>query len=303
MRIVVRTDRTEVLNIAIDMDEQKKDTQQMPTNDAGQNAAPESAHTTPPTPAAPTGGETAAVTSGSGMNKMALVISIIVAAAVLGGLYYFFVLGADTDMQNQNAGTNDTAQTEIDDDTLIARVNGTELFGSDLSTQMAQLARAAGVADVSSLDAQSYTALRSQATDAMVNTELIVQNAREEGLAVADAEVDAEYDALIEGIGGEEAAQARLNELGLSTEQFKEDLSEGLLVQKFITAYVDADTTTVTDEEVQSLYDQVSASQENIPPLADVRDQIVAQIQAQKEQQEINALLEALRASADIEVF
>lgn len=228
----------------------------------------------------------------------------------LGGFVLIAALAAGYWFTTQDNAPADGAAIEIEEveaGQVVAVVNGTELYGKDLNPQIALIGAQGGVTDPSVLSPEAYVALRSQALDAIVNTTLLAQAAETAGITVTDEEISAQFNVMVDNIGGIEAAEARLEQLGVTFDEFKGTLRNDLLLQGYLEANNDFDVT-VTEEEVQATYDSLVstanvADPSQIPPFAEVQFQIQQQLQFQKQQQVIGSLLEELRANAEVELL
>jgi FKBP-type peptidyl-prolyl cis-trans isomerase (trigger factor) len=164
--------------------------------------------------------------------------------------------------------------------------------------QFAQMAQAQGV-DLTTPEAQAE--IRGQALDVLINTELLKQSASEEGITVSDEQAQERRDNIVSELGGEEALQARIQELGIPEGDLMSDIEEELLIQAYLDSIFAQSEISVSDEEVQEVYDQAGASGGELPPLEDVRPQVEQQIITTKEQEIIDQLLIDLKAEAEIE--
>lgn len=243
--------------------------------------------------------EAANATPQKSTTRFVVIIILIVACA---GLAYYFLL--DGGVQRNNDSAESTTSTDVDSEAVVARVNGEELFGEDLNYQKLQIAQLMGIADLDSTDETTKKQIQNQALDAIVNTEILIQSAENAGLSVTEDEVDGEYASIIESIGGDEVANERLAFLGITEDYFKKNLRSDILIQKYVSMRDDIADVTVTDEEIQAFYDEVTdGATENVPPLEEVRFQIEEQLQFQKEQQVLSELLESLRQGSNVELL
>jgi hypothetical protein len=202
----------------------------------------------------------------------------------------------DSFLANQDATTQQDA-------TVVAVVNGTEITGADLQTSIQQFNQAAAAQGVDTSSPEVIADIRSQALDVLVNTALLKQAAQEQGVEVP-AEATAERLATIEAeIGGAEALEARIVELGLTQADLEADIQEELVIQTLLNSLFAEAAIDVTDAEIQEIYDEASASgAEELPPLETVSEQIEAQVRGTKEQEVIEAYLETLKTEAEIEI-
>lgn len=243
-------------------------------------------------------------------SSMLPIIAGVVALLVLGGLAYYFLGSGGTSLLNGESNGDITMQQEGGEnlsfqlDDTVARVNGEELSGSDLAYQMIQVAQQAGVQDLSTVDDETLSTIREQSLNAIVNTELLVQAAENEGLSVSQEEIDAEYASIVEGVGGQEVANERFEVLGITEEDFRANLADDLIILAYVESRGDIAALSVSEEEIQEFYGQVTQGQtEDVPPLEEVRGQIQEQLQFQKEQEVLSTVVEELRAGANIELL
>ncbi|MDC1205573.1 SurA N-terminal domain-containing protein [Candidatus Pacebacteria bacterium] len=230
--------------------------------------------------------------------SMQLIVGVVLTVLVLGGGFWY--LQGDT--QSLLTDTQPTDISTIDPSQVVAKVNGVELFGSDFILQAVQAVQAAGLQSIDDADVATKALIQSQALDAIVNTELIVQTAKSSGIVVAQEDIEAEFAILVENIGGQEIADQRLAELNLTVEEFKLNLSDDILIRQYLESTKDASVLAVSEEEILAFYTEASAGQtEEVPALDEVRAQIEEQLKFQKQQNELLSLLEVLRAQADIE--
>jgi FKBP-type peptidyl-prolyl cis-trans isomerase (trigger factor) len=186
---------------------------------------------------------------------------------------------------------------------VVAVVNGEEITGKDLNTSIQQFNQAAVAQGVDTSSPEVIADIRTQALDVLVNTTLLKQAAQEQGVEVS-AEATAErLDAIQADIGGAEALQARIAELGLTQADLEEDINEELVIQALLnTLFAEAEID-VTDQEIQEVYDAAGGAGEELPPLEEVSDQIETQVRGSKEQEVIEEYLGTLRTDAAIELI
>lgn len=219
---------------------------------------------------------------------------LIVGAVILGlaALFMFFM--------------NDQGDTEtvvgIDPEQVVATVNGTDIVGADLTTSISQIAATAQIQGIDVTDPAVQSDIQAQAVEMLVNTELLEQEAEERGIVVTDADVEARIEALIQEIGSEEALNERMTNLGIDDDTLRDDVKSELMIQELLDQVFAEEDITVTDEEINSLYDNSVAGSTDAPDLAEVRPQVEAQIRASKEQVVVDEFISSLRTDADIEI-
>jgi len=153
-------------------------------------------------------------------------------------------------------------------------------------------------------DENTASQIRSQALDVLVNTELLVQAARDRDIVVTDEEVDVRREEIAEQLGGEEALQARMTELDINEATLLDDLREEIIIQTLLDQVIAEADIQVTDEEIEAVYEDATAGgEENLPSLEDVRDVIRDQISAPKEEAAIEEFIQGLKQNAEIVII
>lgn len=148
------------------------------------------------------------------------------------------------------------------------------------------------------------SAVEEQVLDSMVVELLLIQKAKESGVAVTDEEVEAQYtQSEAQFAEGEQTFAEALAESGLTAESFRERIRNQLLIERLVEGEVDLESVSVTAEEIQSFYDQAAAAGGDVPPLSEVRDQVEAQLVSQQQQILVQSYIEELRAESDIETM
>lgn len=200
-------------------------------------------------------------------------------------------------------GIFDSYLANQDANTVVAVVNEEDISNSDLNTSIQQFTQAAVAQGVDTTSPEAIADIRTQALEVLVNTVLLKQAAAEQGIEVSTEDTTERLDAIQTEIGGEEALQVRIDELGLTQADLVEDIKEEIVIQTLLdTIFAEAEIT-VTDQEIQDLYDAADTEGADLPPLEAVSEQIESQIRDTKEQEVIEAYLETLKTDAEIEIM
>lgn len=235
---------------------------------------------------------------GASGTTMAIIVVVILALLGVGYFYMQSKEGGEGFSFGSLFGGNEESGE------AVARVNGEDIsrtaYNEALESMRTNL-EAQG-ADLSNPELQAQ--ISDQVVNSLVETELLRQAATAGGFAATDTDVQQEYATLTEQLGGAEALMSQMASVGLSEDALRSDIKEQLTVRAYLRANIEEATLAVSDEEITSYYDEVAAqSEEELPPLEDVRAQIEQQLQLQKEQTAIAALIASLRANAEIEVL
>lgn len=192
---------------------------------------------------------------------------------------------------------------------VVAVVNGTEI-SRDLFTDTyeGQFAQAAAQAEAAGQEVDQDL-LKTTVADNLVSSELLRQEADRRGITASPEGRAAAIDELLQAsqLASEEELRAAFAEQGIDDAEFDAQLADQVKLDTLLAD--EAGDTTPTDEEIQEAYDAAKAQQEAegdtttpIPPLEDVREQIVEQLSGGKTSEAAQALIVQLRESADITV-
>ena len=190
---------------------------------------------------------------------------------------------------------------------VVAEVNGEEVTREMFEPiYQAQLEQATAQAQQGGA-APDEEALKKQTVDDLVDTELLAQEADSRGIEVTDEDVDAELTSLAEQNGmksGTELLDA-IAKQGMDEETARDQVETQVMVERLV---VDENGPfEPTDKELRALYARAkqqaaSGGSADVPPFAQVRDQIAQQAEAQETGTVAEALLKDLRKDADITI-
>lgn len=181
------------------------------------------------------------------------------------------------------------------------RINDTIVTNERLQVAINQLSQSAEQqgADLTSPEVQ--TLIREQATEMMINTELLLQAAAAEEITVTDEQVDARISEIEMQVGGAEQLVSELTTASVSMEELRNDIVTEITIQALLTALVAAQEITATDEEISGLYEAAGGEAAGNPPLNEIREQVAGEVRSQKEQQLVQDYVESLRLNTEIE--
>lgn len=203
-----------------------------------------------------------------------------------------------------STGIFSTVIEKMDSKKPVAKVNGVVISKADYDSSLSQLVQMAGAQGADVSDPTLIESLKSQTIDTLVNGEILRQAAVEAGKTATKEQIDERYAEIETGLGGAEALATKMNEFGVNVESLRRDIENEFLIQAyFADNKIGGDFIEVTDAEINNLYEQAKATSPNIPALADVKDQVAAQIKLEKEQTQINDLLQKLRIEAEVEIL
>lgn len=186
----------------------------------------------------------------------------------------------------------------------VATVNGEEITEQELDVQLNQYRQQYASQGVD-LDAEPelLAEVQSAVLDEIIDQTLLLEYAADEGLTASQEAMDAEYQSLLQQVGGEETLQELLDAQGMSRDELM-GLIEDEVVLKRLQSYVrEQQGLEVTEAALEDAYEQYQEMMPDIPPLDEIRPQLRAELEHQQYMQVLPALLETLRGDAEIEVY
>jgi hypothetical protein len=256
----------------------------------------ETAHQTAAPTAETTHAAAAPVAQAKSKTGMYIAAIVIVVATLLIVLFMLEKEG------RSSTGVFDSFFSSQESNATVAVVNGEEVTGKELNTSIQQFNQAALAQGVDTTNPDVVADIRSQALDVLVNTTLLKQAAQEQGVEVSEEATTERLETIESEIGGAEVLQSRIDELGLTRAELREDIQEEILIQTLLDGIFSEADVSVTEEEIQEVYDAAGGVEAGLPPLEEVREQIEAQVRGTKEQAVIDEYLNELKAEADIEI-
>jgi peptidyl-prolyl cis-trans isomerase SurA len=192
---------------------------------------------------------------------------------------------------------------------VVAEVNGAEVTKEEfVPIYEATFQQAAAQAQMGGQEPDEE-ALRTQAVDARVDTELLSQEAESRGISVSDEQVDAELDDLAaqNGMKSGDELLAAVEKQGMAPELARDQVATQVMVE--LLAADEDGSIEPTEKELRARYAQVKQQQakagqqgQKVPPYAKVRDQLAEQVKSEQVGTVAGALVQSLRKDADITV-
>jgi len=187
---------------------------------------------------------------------------------------------------------------------VVAEVNGEEIPREDFALAYEGQFRQAGGQDV------DQDQLKQRVVENLVSTELLVQEAEKRDITVSDREVDRTLEDLAAQNGLESVKDfvAAMEQQGVDRGEVDSQVRTQVTIERLIAD--ESGGIKASDKEVRALYEQLvaqqgqagqqGAQQQELPPLAQVRPQLVEQVESQKEGQVAQRLVGGLRERAEV---
>lgn len=183
---------------------------------------------------------------------------------------------------------------KVNEDEVVANINGVEVKGSayNLIYVQTKIQMQRFEQDIDDLDA-----VKEMAVNALINQEILRQDAADVGINVSEDEVTAELEDIKSE--NEEEFLTFLERYHLTEAAFKDQLNFAIMHDKYITSEISTDE--VTDQEIQDIYGQLKANNPEVPKLEDIESKLKEELKTQKQQENLQEKLEELKETATIE--
>lgn len=189
---------------------------------------------------------------------------------------------------------------------VVARVNGQPIQRAEFVDAYTSSLQQSAAQPGAQVDKEQ---LKKQTVDNLVATELLMQEADRQKIEATDRDVDRAMTDLAEqnGMKSPDQLVTALKQQGLTEREVRDQVRAQVAIDRVISA--EAGDTTPTRAEVEQLYDQLVAQQEQaggagqeVPPLNQVRPQLEQQVASQKEAAAAQKLVTRLRGEADVTI-
>lgn len=219
-------------------------------------------------------------------------LSIVVAIAVLAAAALLYVLVAQ----------NDRTEGAVREDDAVAALDGETITRSELNAYITQIEES-GAMVPDAQQAEERAEFERLALDQLINDRLLRSMIQADSELVTDAEVDAGIAELRGQFESAEAFEQQLAALGISDTLLRSEIRQQIAAERYFENHADAQGMRVSDEDVETAYQEIAATQDDLPPFEDVAAQLRVELEQQQLQTLVRAEIERLRAEADIEIL
>jgi peptidyl-prolyl cis-trans isomerase SurA len=195
---------------------------------------------------------------------------------------------------------------------VVAEVNGTKItkdkFTAAYEGQFQQMAMQSQMTG----QKVDQDALKKQTAEAMVGTQLLLQEADHRGIKATQKDVDAELEKLAKSnqFKTVDELMAALKKQGMDQNEVNAEIQTQVKVNKLIAE--ETGDTKPSEKELKAAYEQAKKQQEamgeqsgqkaKVPSLEEMRPNLEQQVKAQKETEATQALVTDLRKKADVKI-
>ncbi|PRZ09679.1 peptidyl-prolyl cis-trans isomerase SurA [Isoptericola sp. CG 20/1183] len=195
---------------------------------------------------------------------------------------------------------------------VVAEVNGEDVERAEFVTAYEGQLQQAAMSQQTTGQEVDQDALKQQVAEQLVGNRLLTQAATEAGIEATDEDIET----TLEGIAAQNGLQsadevvAALGEQGISEDEVREDAAAQFQVNAYIEA--EADIEEPSEDELREQYDTLveqmgsqggeGASQAEIPPFEDVRDQLAQQAVGEQQAAAVDGIVATLRDEGDVTI-
>src|SRR5690625_344535 len=230
-----------------------------------------------------------------------LALSLTVVLAACGGDSEGEKKKDDKPKESEDAGAEQeeqdlemTKEEKVDEDEVIASINGTDIKGLEYNNTYAQTKMMFGQ---QGLDVSDQDSIKEQVVDALVERELIMQDATEQGIDVSKKDVESELEKIKSE--NEEQFTMVLEQFNLTEDDYKEQLTFELVLDEYMNS--ELEEAKVTDDEVKETYDELKEGNEEIPEFDEIKEDLKADLSERKQMEMLEEKIEQLKDKADVE--
>lgn len=215
---------------------------------------------------------------------------------LVGLVSLFLILAA---CGNEEAETEEelviSEEEKLSEDELVVTVNEDEVKGVTYNLVYAQLKLHA----LQTGQDVSDDEIKEKTIESLIDRQLLMQQADEEGMLVSEAEAKEELDLLKEE--NQEGLDTLLEQFQITEELFKHQLVFELTMNEYLVKKIEVEVE-VTEEDVEEAYEEIKAENEDIPELTEIYDTLKGQVEATRTNEMLEEKINALKDESDIEV-
>lgn len=141
--------------------------------------------------------------------------------------------------------------------------------------------------------------VKKEVKDQSISRLVLELHAEKSGLSVSDSEFQERWDQYVKRMGSEKKLKKRLKKVGVKVKDFRENLKNELLIQKYIDQ--ELPEITVSDEEAKSFYEKNKKRFKNAG-FKKMKGRIKSRLKRQKERKKVKDLTKKLRKETKVEV-
>lgn len=174
---------------------------------------------------------------------------------------------------------------------VVAVINGEEIKSEEVSTIQQSLLQ------------QGQQISEEEALEQVINQKVLEQKVQQENIVVSTEEAESaiEQQLAMQGATLDDYKQ-QIESQGVSYEAELENIKNQIATQNYLQTQLEGQSFDVTEEEAQEFYEMYKAqSPEEVPSYEELKPQIIAQLEQQKQQEATSVIIQELRSNANVE--
>lgn len=157
--------------------------------------------------------------------------------------------------KEEKSGSNKLSA-DFSDSTLVALVNGDPIHYDDVDNAIKQFLYQLGRDTVQFKSQQADTGLWNETLNIIISKRLLIQEAQQQNIGVSSNEIDRAVNIIKRRFPSEQRFFDALQEAGLTIEQFTNNLTKELVVQKLLEQQVGEQIGDISDEDALNYYNE-----------------------------------------------
>lgn len=185
-----------------------------------------------------------------------------------------------------------TEDEKVDNEKVVATVNGEDIVGKTYNLVYSQLKLHAGAFDQD----MDIDEIKKATMESLIDRQLLFQQAKEEGIEITDEVVNSEFETI--KTESSEALDTLLEQYQITEDGFKDQLKFELTLNEYLAKTIEV---SVTDEELEERYEKAKEGNDSIPEFDEIKDQLKKQLLQQKTDEELQAKIDKAKEKSEIE--
>ena len=201
--------------------------------------------------------------------------------------------GDKEEAQTEEPAVEISASERVDEDEIVAVVNGEEVKGNVYNLIYTQLKLyATQIGDDIELDE-----IKEAAVTSVVDRQIVLQEAEKIDMSVSDKEAEEYIEKLREE--SEEELETLLGQYQITEEEFKEQIKFEITMNDYMNETVEVE---VTDKELEEYYEKAKEGNDSIPSFDEAKTQLKKQLLAQKTQETFQDNIDKVKEKSEIDI-
>ncbi|MGM5479949.1 MAG: SurA N-terminal domain-containing protein [Nanobdellota archaeon] len=174
---------------------------------------------------------------------------------------------------------------------VVAVVNGEEIVSEEVSTIQESFLQ------------QGQQVSEEEVLEQVINQKVLEQKVQQENIVVATEEAESviEQQLVLQNMTLD-AYKQQIESQGASYEEELENIKDQMATQSYLETQLEGQSFNVTEDETREFYETYKTqSPDGVPSYEELKPQIVAQLEQQKQQEATSVLIQELRSTADVE--